>query len=87
MGKTSILTKDGLIVLVDEIKKYVQDEIVESRDSVLEYDSSLLFPTTGKSNTIYIDKTANKSYRWDNVQLKYYSLNDYENIEIIDGCY
>lgn len=81
--KTPILDKEGLITLVEEIK----DQIEKSKDSVLEYDSSLLFPTTGKQNTIYIDKLENKSYRWDSDNLKYYVLNDYENIEIIDGCY
>jgi hypothetical protein len=86
MDGTSILTSEGLAVLADEIKKYVQDKIVESRDSVLEFDSSLLFPTVGKINTIYIDKQQNESYRWDGKELKYYLLNDYENIQIIDGC-
>ena len=87
MAKTSVLTKEGLDILVDEMKKYVRDCIDEVGDSVLEYDSSLLFPTVGKSNTIYIDKESDKSYRWDDEQLKYYPLNDYENIQVINGCY
>lgn len=88
MAKTSILDNYGLAILVEEIRKYVQDEINEARDSVLEYDSSLLFPTVGKSNTIYIDMTSNKSYRWSEEDLKYYRLDfdDYMNIQIIDGC-
>lgn len=86
MAKTSILDNYGLAILVEEIRKYVQDEINEARDSVLEYDSSLLFPTVGKINTIYIDKASNKSYRWDDNNTKYYALSDYENIEIINGC-
>lgn len=89
MAKTSILDKNGLAILVEEIRKYVQDEIIEARDSVLEYDSSLLFPSTGEANTIYIDKTSNKSYRWDTEDLKYYKLDfdDFKNIEIIDGSW
>lgn len=87
MNETSILTGEGLAILAEEVRKYVQDRIIESRDSVLEFDSSLLFPTIGKQNTIYIDRQQDKTYRWDNEQLKYYPLNDYENIELIDGCY
>lgn len=88
MNETHILTKDGLDVLVDEIKKYVQDKIVESKDSVLEFDSSLLFPTVGKPNTIYIDTTLNESYRWSDSDVKYYRLDhdDYTSISIINGC-
>lgn len=63
----------------------MENELKES-ESVLEYDSSLLFPTTGKSKCLYVDKTADKIYRWDDTELKYYSLNDLENIEIINGC-
>ena len=86
MLQTRILTGEGLEVLTEEIIKYVQDQIAKSRDCVLEYDSSLLFPTTGKQNTIYLDKQNNISYRWDSTDLKYYRLDDYENIQIIDGC-
>lgn len=86
MSQTRILTGEGLEVLTEEIIKYVQDQIAKSRDCVLEYDSSLLFPTTGKQNTIYLDKQNNRSYRWDSTDLKYYQLDDYENIQIIDGC-
>lgn len=37
-------------------------------DDVLEYDSSGLFPATGESGKIYIDKTYNKTYRWSGTQ-------------------
>lgn len=82
-----ILTKIGLEAYHSEIIKYIQDQIEQSRDTVLEYPSSLQFPTLGKENTIYIDVSSDKCYRWDSTDLKYYSLNDYENIQIIDGCY
>lgn len=59
---------------------------IQSLEFILEYDSSLLFPTIGKENSLYVDKSSDKIYRWDDTNLKYYSLNDYENIEIIDGC-
>ena len=82
----SILTKLGLDTYHSEIIKYIQDQIEQARDTVLEYPSSLQFPTIGKENTIYIDVSSDKTYRWDDNDLKYYPLNDYENIKIIDGC-
>lgn len=84
----SILTKLGLDIYHSEIIKYIQNQLVQARDTVLEYPSSLQFPTIGKENTIYIDVSSNKTYRWDNDSLKYYPLNydDYNNIKIIDGC-
>ena len=33
-------------------------------DDVLEYDSSTLFPASGESGKIYIDKSDNNEYRW-----------------------
>lgn len=33
-------------------------------DDVLEYNSQSVFPETGESGKIYIDKTTNKTYRW-----------------------
>ena len=83
----SIITKYGLEVYHSEILKYIQDQIILARDAVLEYPSSLQFPTIGKVNTIYIDVSSNKIYRWDDNNIKYYPLNDYENIELINGCY
>lgn len=82
----SILTKLGLDTYHSEIIKYIQDQIEQARDTVLEYPSSLQFPTIGKENTIYIDVSSDKTYRWDDNDLKYYPLDDYENIKIIDGC-
>jgi hypothetical protein len=86
MINESILTKSGLSTYTVEMLKYIEDQIEKSKDTILQYASSLQFPTTGNSNTIYIDKSTDKSYRWDNDDLKYYPLNDYENIQVIDGC-
>lgn len=63
----------------------IENDVKES-ESIFEYDSSLLFPTTGKSKCLYVDKSADKIYRWNDTDLKYYSLNDYEKIKTIDGC-
>lgn len=68
------------------IKQHISKEIENSKDTVQEYISFLQFPTIGKSQTIYIDKTSNISYRWDDTNLKYYRLDDYTEIDLIDGC-
>ena len=69
------------------IKQHISKEIENSKDTVQEYISFLQFPTIGKPQTIYIDKSNNKSYRWDDTDLKYYRLDDYTEIELINGCY
>lgn len=78
----SILTKQGLDVYHAEMLKYI-----ESQSDVLEYPSLLQFPTVGKTKKVYIDKQNNKSYRWDDDNLKYYSIcgSDYNDINIING--
>lgn len=80
-----ILDKSGLTTYHTELLKLIEELIKRSKDTVLEYASSLQFPTIGKTNTIYIDASTDKAYRWDDNTVKYYSLNDYENIELIDG--
>lgn len=69
------------------IKRHILNEIQNSKDTVQEYTTYLQFPNVGKSQIIYIDKTSNRSYRWDDTDLKYYLLNNYfDDIKIIDGC-
>lgn len=49
-------------------------------------DTYLNFPAIGDESVIYIDKTANKTYRWDDNSLKYYVIgSDYNDIELIDA--
>lgn len=85
MINESILTKSGLGIYTDEMFKYIKDQIEKSKDTVLEYASSLQFPAVGKAKTIYIDRQNNKIFRWDDDNIKYYCIgNDYENIQIIN---
>lgn len=58
---------------------------------ISEFASIYDFPTIGEKGVIYIitkgDK-ANKQYRWDSVDLKYYELspgNDWHDIKIVNG--
>ena len=60
---------------------------VTTPPAVIEAETSLLFPLTGRIGCIYVDTTNNASYRWDNTDLKYYCIGrDYNEIQIIDGC-
>lgn len=44
------------------------------------------FPNIGNPYTLYIATEENKSYRWDDTDLKYYCVgSDYNEIEIIYG--
>lgn len=48
------------------------------------YDGIKNFPTIGKPGNIYIDTLTNKSYRWDDDNLKYYCIgSDYSEINLI----
>lgn len=81
----SILTKQGLEVYHSEIMKYITEHLVDVEDTILVFPSSLQFPTIGKEGSIYIDTQTNKSYRWDDTNIKYYCIgSDYEDIQIIN---
>lgn len=88
---------DTLMVYIDtgvqatdeELKNRVEQveitlEELTQKEDIIERESYLLFPTLGENKTIYIDTNTNKSYRWDQTNLKYYILND-ESFEILNG--
>lgn len=86
MGK--LLDLDGFLAIAPELKRYI-DNLVETSvaECVVQEDSFLKFPATGNENSVYIDTSTNKSYRWDDATLKYYVTgSDYNDIEIINGC-
>lgn len=81
-----VITLDNLSVYDEEIKKYFQKQLQEF-SLIIQEDSFLKFPTIGSEGNLYIDTTANKTYRWSDTELKYYVVgSDYDNIEIIDSC-
>lgn len=58
----------------------------KDESSVQTYESLYHFPSVGKENILYIDMTENKTYRWDDANLRYYCIgSDYEDIKIING--
>lgn len=52
----------------------------------LQYATLFDFPTIGNEGNLYIDKSQNRAYRWDDSELKYFCVGaDWDDIEIIDG--
>lgn len=70
-----------------QIKDWVTKQINDSEKQVIiSAESYLQFPTIGDSECLYVDTIANKCYRWDDANLKYFLIgSDYNEIEIIDG--
>lgn len=64
-----------------------EEEWLESlKVSAQSYNSMYEFPNIGDTGVFYIDVGANKIYRWDPDNLKYYCVgSDYEQIECISG--
>ena len=58
------------------------------KEKIQEYTSLLDFPVTGKEGVIYVDKTNNAIYRWDDEQVKFYCIgSDCHTIDVIDGSF
>ena len=69
-------------LLLEETKKFVE----EYGFQVIPATTVFEFPNIGKEHCLYVDTTANKTYRWNNDDLKYYCVgSDYEAIEIVNG--
>lgn len=80
----SVLTKSGLELYHNKLKKYIEEQISQATDIILEFPTSLQFPTIGKEKTIYIDTNKNKTYRWDDENLKYYCIgSNYDDMDLI----
>ena len=77
----------GLEVYTDEVQKLIKKMISESSDfEIVTKHSYLDFPITGSQNKIYIDKTNNRTYRYDEDNLKYYIIgSDWDDIDLIDS--
>lgn len=67
--KEQFLNLQGLSEVVDYLKEYISEQ-----SEISAYDSYMLFPSVGKRNAIYIDKSTDAIYRWDDESIKYYPL-------------
>lgn len=79
--------EEAMAILFENTKTAAQRaEQAADRDIVQQYKTYLEFPSIGDPKILYIDAAANKSYRWDDDNLKYFVVgSDYEQIKIIDG--
>lgn len=70
-----------------DFSDYVSIELVTSYEKpVLQFSSAFEFPNIGSTYTLYVDRGANKAYRWDAENRQYYCIaSDYNDIEIIDS--
>lgn len=76
--------------VASDVLWYYQDQWVQITNQpaaqVVTMASYLEFPSIGSESVIYIDKEANKTYRWDDSDLKYYVIgSNYNDIETIDA--
>lgn len=67
--KDQLLDYRGLTELTGYIKKYISDV-----NPIRPYASYTLFPSVGDQHAIYIDTSTNMIYRWDDTNIKYYTL-------------
>lgn len=91
-ARTSMLAPTvGFYFCIDtDILWYFQGEWMQitnqPAEQVVTKTSYLEFPSIGNESVIYIDKTANRTYRWDDTDFKYYVVgSDYHEIELIDA--
>ncbi len=72
---------DATVTVVDSKAK-----TIEVRLKTQQYNSKFEFPNIGNPAVEYIDKTANRTYRWDEENMKYYCIgSDYNEIKVING--
>lgn len=77
-------------VFSDKNHKHVASDITDLND-ILDllvernsYAGIKNFPSVGKTGNVYIDTLTNKSYRWDDTDIKYYCIgSDYNDINLI----
>ncbi len=83
------LSLAGMEHYTDEVKKLIRKMIDESSDFEIITESTYLeFPVIGNSNCIYIDSSANATYRWNDTDLHYYCVGrDYDNINLVDSSF
>lgn len=79
--KDQLLDYRGLTELTEYIKQYISQT-----NPIRPYASYTLFPTVGDQHAIYIDTSTNTIYRWDDNNIKYYTLAFDPNDEYLMQC-
>lgn len=76
-GKTGVVTLTIDDILGGDDNYYAQ---------MITYNSVYEFPNIGQSLVIYVDSDANRIYRWDNDDKKYYCIgSDWTQINCVNG--
>ena len=70
--------------IVEYLKGYTDTKVSET---ITQYASIYNFPNVGEVNKLYIDKSTNKIYRWDDEDTKYYTAetSSLTDIDVING--
>lgn len=79
--KDQLLDYRGLTELTEYIKQYISQT-----NPIRPYASYTLFPTVGDQHAIYVDTSTNTIYRWDDNNIKYYTLAFDPNDEYLMQC-
>ena len=89
MASKKVIDYSGMQVYTEEVKKLIEKMIADSSEfEFITADSYLNFPIIGDVDKLYVDSGANKTYRWDDTNLKYYCIgSDYEDISRVDGSF
>ncbi|MEF9983686.1 MAG: hypothetical protein RR806_03110 [Oscillospiraceae bacterium] len=81
----------GWISTAEDVPQTLQGALSEgilyiNGEIIIQYDNIYQFPNLGNKSKLYIDKSSNKSYRWNDTDSKYYIIgSDYTDIKIING--
>lgn len=82
-----LIAAKGKLIILDQDVSIINEKI----ERKIIFDTKFNFPTIGNPESLYIDKSQNRLYRWDDDEQKYIKLGaeaddaDWHNIEIIDG--
>lgn len=91
-GKDGVNGKSAYEIAVEHGFEGTEQEWLDSlhgsaevKDVITQHDTLYNFPTTGEVNHIYIDKSTNCFYRWDETDLKYYTNPNIMEVDVING--
>lgn len=80
---------EAYVKLVNEYKEQADAQYQELKDTKAETitkETAIEFPNIGSEKNIYIETSTNRTYRWSDIDLKYYCVgSDYSEIDIISG--
>lgn len=74
-------SNDGIDVVIDNVNSTIEAVLIPHQ-----YPTKHEFPNKGNPAICYVDISENKTYTWNEMQLKYHCIgSDYNQIKIING--